>query len=156
MPRLYGDMYVSMKNFYAFDFDSMREGFEDPNEFEVFRDGFDEFEHGQDRFKEFAFTYGHLVRSLVVEGEEPSNEQPSPLHVARFLDQMPNLRDTVMYGVFGYTTSDLESDEEENGCFRDEMAKLLERASLQTPPQDRPLQSLRYRKFCSLICAVEQ
>lgn len=156
-PQLYSDVYVTTGGVYAYHPDSDDSDSEpDYSDFE-----FRLFNHGQKRFQKFATTYGHLMRSLEVNftPEDPeSGAERSPFEIAGFLDYMPNLRAFTMRGALEYTyiNSEEESDEEVNYYPRLRMSRLLARATLQTPPQDRPLQQLHYRKYSSICtCAMQ-
>lgn len=129
-PRLYSDMYVSMEKFYAYDYDPKKEDDDDGSYILV-----DEYEYVQERFTDFMYTHGHLVRSLGVDGAESYR---SPLELVRFLEFMPNIQDVVMRGVYEIDADselESESDDEVARCrFRDIRSKifwLFFKASLQ-------------------------
>lgn len=146
-PLLYSDMYVNLESFYRRSYD-----LDDLDEFGNLLNYMDDFDFGQIRFAEFTATYGHLVRRL----EVANKRGDSPVQLVKFLEKMPNLEEVVMDGVFesnGTYSNDI--DEDANIFFREEMADLLRRASLRTPPQHRSLQRLRHRKFFFYICITQ-
>lgn len=70
----------------------------------------DEFTRGQKRFNKFTSTYGRWAQRILVEADISR----SPLHVATFLDRMPNLQDLTLRGIFEHRTSEFKPDEEKN------------------------------------------
>lgn len=138
--RIYSNIYVAMA--------SSRD---DPDSDDEKASYSDKAIHQQKRFGKFTSTYGHFVQSLLVEADVTR----CPLHVAGFLDRMPNLRTLTLRGTFGFANSDGKSNEK-NIPFRDKLAGFLKRSSLQTPPQDRLWKRLRYRKRLSqYICTLQ-